>query len=131
MHELLTTSFFESRNELKEKIEEFSKGVAKPPTDFTVKVMLELAITQEQLDLALKAPKEERSEMKKPEQAKQEPGQTDREPERTLEQQRKQPRIVFHHNHGKPGPVTPAPIVKDYQHGCKFGYDTVIAFILK
>ena len=55
LYELLTTSFFESKQELKDRIEEFSKGVAKPPSESTVKVMLELAISQEQLALALKA----------------------------------------------------------------------------
>ena len=136
MHELLTTSFFKNRKELKEKIEEFSKGVAKPPTELSVKVMMELAVTQDQLNTAIKgadkdksAAIEELEELKRgePMQIDEEPVETaEQESERTLEQKRKQPRIVFHHNHGKPE-MTPivkdyqhaAPVIKDYQHGCK------------
>ena len=96
---------------------------------------MELAVTQDQLNTAMKgadkdksATIEEQEGLKKgePMQIDEEPVETEQELERTLEQKRKQPRIVFHHNHGKPE-MTPivkdyqhaAPVVKDYRHGCK------------
>ena len=100
----MTRTVFDSKKELKERIEEFSKGVAKPPTEFVVKVMLEMAVTQEHLDQAMRTTSETQEVKPK---APEKPEQTDRVPERKLS--------VLHH--GTPEPVQ-APIVKDYRHQC-------------
>ena len=51
----MKTSFFESKEEIKDKIEQFSKGVAKPPSEGTVKVMVELGVQRGELNEGMKA----------------------------------------------------------------------------
>ena len=106
LYSLLTRTVFDSKKELKERIEEFSKGVAKPPTEFVVKVMLELAVTQVQLGQAMRTAAETQEERPK---VPEKPEQTDRVPER-------KPSVL---HHGTPEPVQ-APIVKDYRHQCTY-----------